>query len=98
MSLSPRWIDEVTSSIVTTAEGRFGICRILLWFGDGDEADVALPYPQYAEIERSLGPVPDRTVLHELWRRGHVPTSPTVDRRCCGMSKTSSMSRRIEGQ
>ena len=74
MLVAPRWIDEVTGSILTTSEGRFGICRILLWFGDGDEADVALPHPEYAQIERSLGVVSERTVLHELWRLGHVPT------------------------
>ena len=69
----PGWIDEVTNLIVTMAEGRFGICRILLWFGDGDESDIAVPYPEYTEIERVLGEVSDTAVLVALWRRGLVP-------------------------
>jgi hypothetical protein len=69
----PAWIDEVEHSIVTMAEGRFGICRMLIWFRDGAEGDVALPYPEYTQMERALGGVSDRALLRELWRRQLLP-------------------------
>jgi hypothetical protein len=73
MPAPPSWIDAVRWSIVTMAEGRFGICRMLLWFRDGSEADVALPDPEYTRIVRALGHASDRAVLYELWRRGWLP-------------------------
>jgi hypothetical protein len=73
----PAWIDDVTSWVVTYAEaGRFGICRMLLWFGD-EPAMVAMPHTEYARVERATTPTAEcspSAALAELWRHRLLPT------------------------
>lgn len=75
----PDWFGDVTGWVVTMAEGRFGLCRMLLWLrtGDGgeDEASVVMPHPEYTEVERSIsGRNDDRALFVALWRRGFLPS------------------------
>jgi len=80
-TVPPPWIGDVTSWLVTFAEGRFGLCRMLLWFGD-EEASVVMPDPEYTLIERALDPPMGSTAetLTAFWEKGLLPTSaPSPD-------------------
>jgi hypothetical protein len=66
---APSWLSDVSGWLVSYAEARFGLCRMLLWFGD-ELASVATPDPEYLHVERAL----DELTLTELWRHGLLPT------------------------
>jgi hypothetical protein len=76
----PDWFDDVAGWLVPMDEGRFGLCRMLLWLrSDGDvqdEASVVMAHPEYTQFERSL-PAEiwgyDRTLFAALWHAGFLP-------------------------
>lgn len=75
----PDWFDDVAGWLVTMSEGRFGLCRMLLWLraeDDEEEADVVMPLC-FTEYERSLPDAvrgSDRPFFAALWRCGFLPT------------------------
>ena len=88
----PKWLDDVAGWLVTMSEGRFGLCRMLLWIrtadGGPEEASVVMPHPEYTEIERAV--VGDgRAILTALWHHGFLPgdrpaentSAPVLDER-----------------
>lgn len=69
MSDAPAWIDDVSAWLVSYAEARYGLCRMLLWFADSS-ASVVMPAREYHRAERSLD---EQLTLPALWRRGLLP-------------------------
>ena len=79
----PDWFDDVAGWLVTMSEGRFGLCRMLLWLraeDDEEEVDVVMPLC-FTEYERSLPDTVrgrDRTFFAALWRHGFLPTQRPI--------------------
>jgi hypothetical protein len=91
----PKWLDDVAGWLVTMSEGRFGLCRMLLWMRtaagtEEEEASVVMPHQEYTQVERGAQVSSDDHALFTvLWRHGLLPTerptentpAPAVDGR-----------------
>jgi hypothetical protein len=70
--------------VVTFAEGRFGICRLVAWLRDGDIVSVAMPADEYTALTRTaLRCEPggyNAAIVATLHEHGLLPTGrPTSD-------------------
>jgi hypothetical protein len=76
---APGWLDQADGWLVTFAEGRFGLCRILLRFGD-ELVTLAMPADEYTAVTRAVdaSEMPEgsynRALLQAMWEHGLLPS------------------------
>lgn len=81
---TPEWFADVAGWLVTMSEGRFGLCRMLLWLrtadGGEEDASVVMPHPEYTQVQRGFsGGNNERALFSAPWRRGFLPSErPTA--------------------